>query len=70
MNTKDRTGHRAAAQRIRAVIERLDRAASFFISNLEWKIEGTSPPEDEHHWVVLRTSEDEDTRDFRYFVEF
>jgi predicted O-methyltransferase YrrM len=48
----------------------IERAASFFVKNLEWKIEETSPPDDEHRWVVLRTSEDEDTRDFRYFVEF
>lgn len=48
----------------------IERAASFFLNNLEWKIEETSPPDDEHHWVVLRTSEDEDTRDFRHFVEF
>lgn len=48
----------------------IKRAASFFVNNLGWKIEETSPPEDKHHWVVLRTSEDEDARDFRYFVEF
>jgi predicted O-methyltransferase YrrM len=48
----------------------IERAASFFVNNLEWKIEETSPPVDKHHWVVLRTSEDENTRDFRYFVEF
>lgn len=46
------------------------KAASFFINNLAWKIEETSSPDDAHQWVVLRTSEDEDTRDFRYFVEF
>ncbi|MCU0520743.1 MAG: class I SAM-dependent methyltransferase [Anaerolineae bacterium] len=46
------------------------RAASFFVSNLGWKIEETSPPDDQHSWVVLRTSATEDTRDFRYFVEF
>ena len=48
----------------------IERAASFFINNLDWQIEETSPPDDKHHWVVLRTSADEDTRDFRYFVEF
>jgi len=46
------------------------KAASFFVNNLKWKIEEMSPPEGEHHWVVLRTAKDEDTRDFRYFVEF
>ena len=48
----------------------IERAAGFFINNLEWKIEETSPPDGQHHWVVLRTSETEDTRDFGYFVEF
>jgi predicted O-methyltransferase YrrM len=47
----------------------IKRAASFFLKNLEWKIEETAS-DDKHHWAVLRTSEDEDTRDFRYFVEF
>ena len=48
----------------------IKRAASFFINNLDWKIEEMSPPDDEHQWVVLRTAEQEDARDFRYFVEF
>jgi predicted O-methyltransferase YrrM len=48
----------------------INRAAAFFINNLEWSIEETSPSDDAHHWVVLRTSEEEDTRDFRYFVDF
>jgi hypothetical protein len=48
----------------------IKRAASFFLNNLDWAIEETSPPDDKHAWVVLRTSEHEDTRDFRHFVEF
>jgi predicted O-methyltransferase YrrM len=48
----------------------IKRAVSFFVNNLGWRIEETSPPDDKHCWVVLRTSEDEDTRDFRYFIEF
>ncbi len=48
----------------------IKRAASFFVNNLGWRIEETSPPDDKHCWVVLRTSENEDTRDFRYFIEF
>jgi len=48
----------------------IKKAASFFINNLEWEIEEMSSPEDEHQWVVLRTADGEDTRDFRYFVEF
>jgi predicted O-methyltransferase YrrM len=46
------------------------RAVSFFLSNLNWRVEETSPEDDDHHWVVLRTAESEDARHFRYFVEF
>lgn len=46
------------------------RAASFFINNLDWKIEEKSSLDEEHHWVVLRTSENEGERDFLYFVDF
>jgi predicted O-methyltransferase YrrM len=48
----------------------IERAASFFIKNLDWTVEEMAPPDDAHQWVVLRTAEGEDTRDFRYFVEF
>lgn len=48
----------------------IHRATSFFLKNLQWRIEETAPKDDEHNWVVLRTSENEDTRDFRYFVDF
>jgi predicted O-methyltransferase YrrM len=48
----------------------IKRAVSFFLTNLGWTIEETSLPADPHGWVVLRTSPTEDTRDFRYFVEF
>ena len=48
----------------------IKKAAAFFINNLAWKVEETSSPKDEHQWLVLRTAEGEDTRDFRYFVEF
>ncbi len=48
----------------------IKRAVSFFVNNLAWQIEETSPQDDEHQWVVLRTSVEEDTRDFRYFAEF
>jgi hypothetical protein len=47
----------------------IKRAASFFVKNLEWQIE-ESCSDDKHHWAVLRTSENEDARDFRYFVDF
>ena len=46
------------------------RAVSFFLTNLGWTVEETSPPDDEHAWVVLRTARHEDRRDFRHFVEF
>ncbi len=48
----------------------IKRAVSFYVTNLGWTIEETSPPDDAHTWVVLRTAQTEDTRDFRYFVEF
>lgn len=46
------------------------RAVAFFLRNLAWRVEETSPADDAHQWVVLRTSEVEDRRDFRHFVEF
>jgi predicted O-methyltransferase YrrM len=49
----------------------IKKAVSFFVKNLNWKIEETSPPDvDEHAWVVLRTAEVEDSRHFQYFVNF
>lgn len=46
------------------------RAVSFYLSNLDWRIEEISPEGDGHHWVALRTATTDDTRHFRYFVEF
>jgi hypothetical protein len=47
----------------------IERAAAFFVNNLEWKIEEKSPQKTSIiGWCF--TSEDEDTRDFRYFAEF
>jgi predicted O-methyltransferase YrrM len=46
------------------------RAVSFFLRNLDWRVEETSTQGDEHHWIVLRTADGEDERHFRYFVEF
>ncbi len=46
------------------------RAVSFYLRNLDWRVEETSPEGDAHNWVVLRTATTEDTRDFRYFVDF
>jgi predicted O-methyltransferase YrrM len=46
------------------------RAVSFHLKNLDWRIEETSEEDDGHHWVVVRTATTDDTRDFRYFVDF
>ena len=48
----------------------IKRAVAFFLTNLGWKIEETSPSADAHHWVVLRTPLTEDSRHFRYIIEF
>jgi len=48
----------------------IQRAVAFFLSNLNWSLEETSPEDDSHHWVALRTATGGDDRDFRYFVEF
>lgn len=48
----------------------IHRAVSFYLSNLDWRIEETSPRGDGHHWVALRTATTADTRDFRHFVDF
>jgi predicted O-methyltransferase YrrM len=46
------------------------RAASFFLANLGWSLEEVSTAQDRHHWAVLRTSAEADTRPFDYFVDF
>lgn len=38
------------------------RAASFFVTNLRWRVEHVSDEDDLHQWAVLRTSEHPDTR--------
>ena len=43
----------------------IERAVSFFLTNLEWTIEDAV-----EHVVVLRTAEQVDKRHYRYFVEF
>ncbi len=48
----------------------IQRAVSFFVTNLDWTVEETSPPDDAHHWIVLRTATRADERGFRDFVEF
>jgi predicted O-methyltransferase YrrM len=46
------------------------RAVSFFLTNLGWVLEEVSTAEDRHHWAVLRTSAEPDTRPFDYFADF
>jgi predicted O-methyltransferase YrrM len=46
------------------------RAVSFFLANLGWSLEEVSTAEDRHHWAVLRTSVEPDTRPFDYFTDF
>ena len=46
------------------------RAVSFYLNNLDWRVEETSRADDSHHWVALRTAPTEDTRHFQYFVDF
>jgi predicted O-methyltransferase YrrM len=45
------------------------RAASFFLTNLGWKLEDVSDG-DGHRWAVLRTSKVEDARPMAYFIDF
>jgi predicted O-methyltransferase YrrM len=46
------------------------RAVAFYVTNLNWRIQETSREDDGHHWVAVRTSTTDDSRHFRYFVEF
>jgi predicted O-methyltransferase YrrM len=46
------------------------KAASFFVSNLDWQLEEVSPLDDLHQWAVLRTSPVSDRRSFEHFVPF
>jgi predicted O-methyltransferase YrrM len=46
------------------------RAASFCLTNLGWSLEDVSTADDRHHWAVLRTSAEPDSRPFDYFVDF
>jgi predicted O-methyltransferase YrrM len=48
----------------------VERAASFFLRNLGWKLEEVSEWDDLHRWAVLRTSTAPDTRPFDYYVDF
>ena len=48
----------------------ITKAASFFVANLGWALQEVSKAEDRHHWAVLRTSTEPDTRPFQYFIDF
>ena len=45
------------------------KATSFFVKNLDWKIEEKGSDK-EREWLVMRTSEQQDVRHFTYFVDF
>jgi len=44
-------------------------ASSFFIKNLDWRIEDINSDKD-HEWAVIRTAKSDDKRHFKYFVGF
>jgi predicted O-methyltransferase YrrM len=46
------------------------RAASFFLTNVGWRLEEVSAWDDLHRWTVLRTSAILDTRPFDFYVDF
>ena len=46
------------------------RAVSFYVTNLNWRVEEECSRDELHHWVAVRTSEADDARDYRYFVDF
>jgi predicted O-methyltransferase YrrM len=48
----------------------VERATSFFLTNLGWTLEEVSPADEFHQWAVLRTSKAPDARPFDYYVDF
>jgi predicted O-methyltransferase YrrM len=48
----------------------IQRAAAFYVSNLQWSLAEVSSPDTLHQWAVLRTSQRPDDRPFDYFVPF
>ena len=46
------------------------RAVSFCLSNLSWKLEEVSSPDQHHQWVVLRTPREPIRRSFPHFIDF
>lgn len=47
----------------------IKKATAFFVKNLGWRIEDDDADK-EREWVILRTSEKEDTRKYDYFIDF
>ena len=45
------------------------KATSFFLKNLDWKIEEKGSDK-EREWLVMRTSQKQDKRHFKYFIDF
>jgi predicted O-methyltransferase YrrM len=48
----------------------IERAVSFFVRNVGWEVLEVSDADPLHGWVVLRTSDGPDERDFDHFVDF
>jgi predicted O-methyltransferase YrrM len=48
----------------------VSRAVSFCTTNLGWKLEEVSPPDELHQWAVLRTPAAPPERRFDHFVDF
>jgi predicted O-methyltransferase YrrM len=46
------------------------RAASYFLTNVGWRLEEVSSWDDLHRWAVLRTSAVPDTRPFDFYADF
>lgn len=48
----------------------IKKAAGFCVNNLGWTVEEDGIANDNHHWVVLRTTAEPRERRFDYFVDF
>jgi predicted O-methyltransferase YrrM len=46
------------------------QAASYFLTNVGWRLKEVSAWDDLHRWAVLRTSAIPDTRPFDFYVDF
>lgn len=46
------------------------KAVSFCLTNLGWKLEETSPPDERHQWVILRTAVEPIKRSYPHFIDF